>query len=91
MTNRRKRHIFEAVHHYEQALVHARDDMTATYNLAVQVYNRGRGTDQSMDENTSLGEIFSIQEQSASLFMQALPWFEKANHAGLIVQKPSVG
>ena len=72
-------HFQEAVHHYEQALVHAPDDMTATYNLAVQVYNRGVELIKSMDENTSLGEIFSIQEQSASLFMQALPWFEKAN------------
>lgn len=72
-------HFQRAVHHYEQALVHVPDDVTASYNLAVQVYNRGVALIKSMDENTSLGEIFSIQEQSASLFKQSLPWFEQAN------------
>ena len=42
------------------------EDVTACYNLAVNVYNRGVALIKSMDENTSQ-EIFAIQERSASV------------------------
>jgi len=72
-------HFNGTVAQYEAALALTPEDVTACYNLAVNVYNRGVTLIKSMDENTSLGEIFSIQERSASQFRQALPWFEKSN------------
>ena len=72
-------HFKGTVSQYEAALALSPQDVTACYNLAVNVYNRGVTLIKSMDENTSLGEIFSIQERSAEHFRQALPWFEKSN------------
>jgi len=72
-------HFNGTVAQYERALTLSPGDITACYNLAVNVYNRGVSLIKSMDENTSLGEIFSIQERSAAQFRQALPWFEKSN------------
>jgi tetratricopeptide (TPR) repeat protein len=72
-------HFNGVVTQYEAALAVSPEDITACYNLAVNVYNRGVALIKSMDENTSLGEIFSIQERSAAHFRQALPWFEQSN------------
>ena len=72
-------HFNGVVTQYEAALALSPQDITACYNLAVNVYNRGVALIKSMDENTSLGEIFSIQERSAAHFRQALPWFEQSN------------
>ena len=72
-------HFNGVVTQYEAALALSPEDITACYNLAVNVYNRGVALIKSMDENTSLGEIFSIQERSAAYFRQALPWFEQSN------------
>ena len=57
----------------------------------MNVYNRGVALIKSMDENTSLGEIFSIQERSAAHFGQALPWFEQSNALQPTVPKRSGG
>ena len=64
---------------YQRALELTPDDITATYNLAVNIYNRGVTLIKSMDETTTLGEIFEIQDASAEMFRDALPWFERAN------------
>ena len=72
-------HFNGTVTQYELALALSPEDVTACYNLAVNVYNRGVAMIKLMDENTSLGEIFTIQERSAAQFRQALPWFEKSN------------
>ena len=55
------------------------EDITATYNLAVSVYNRGVALLKSMGVETSIGEMMAIQDRSATFFEQALPWFERAN------------
>lgn len=72
-------HFEGVVAQYEQALDLSPRDVTATYNLAVNIYNRGVELIKSVDETTSLGEIIGIQEQSAAYFLQALPWFERAD------------
>lgn len=72
-------HFQGVVNQYEAALSWSPNDVTATYNLAVNVYNRGVALIKSLDENTSLGEMFAIQDESTEFFRQALPWFEQAN------------
>ena len=72
-------HFEGIVTQYEQALELSPRDITASYNLAVNIYNRGVELIKSVDETTSLGEIIGIQEQSAAYFLQALPWFERAD------------
>ena len=72
-------HFEGIVSQYEQALALSPRDMTATYNLAVNIYNRGVAQINAMDENTTLPEILAINESSRALFERALPWFEQAN------------
>ena len=72
-------HFEGIVSQYEQALVLSPRDMTATYNLAVNIYNRGVAQINAMDENTTLPEILAINESSRALFERALPWFEQAD------------
>ena len=72
-------HFEGIVAQYQAALALSPGDITATYNLAVNIYNRGVAQINAMDENTSLAEIFLIQDASTALFQRALPWFEKAD------------
>ena len=72
-------HFEGVVSQYEQALALSPKDMTATYNLAVNIYNRGVAQINAMDENTTLPEILAINESSRALFERALPWFEQAD------------
>ena len=72
-------HFEGIVSQYEQALALSPRDMTATYNLAVNIYNRGVAQINAMDENTTLPEILAINESSRALFERALPWFEQAD------------
>lgn len=72
-------HYDGVVFHYNEAVSLSPRDITATYNLAVSVYNRGVALLKSMGVETSLGEMFALQERSAQFFEQALPWFERAN------------
>lgn len=72
-------HFEGIVDQYKQALALSPMDMTAAYNLAVNIYNRGVAQITAMDENTTLPEILSINESSRALFERALPWFEKAD------------
>lgn len=78
-TTGKEDHFEGVVFHYSQAVSLSPKDITATYNLAVSVYNRGVALLKSMGVETSLGEMFAIQERSAEFFEQALPWFERAN------------
>jgi len=72
-------HFEGIVFQYEQALALSPKDMTATYNLAVNIYNRGVAQINAMDENTTLPEILAINDSSRALFGRALPWFEQAD------------
>lgn len=72
-------HFEGVVTHYERALALSPQDITATYNLAVSIYNRGVALLKSFGVETSFGEMIAMQEQSAAFFDQALPWFERAN------------
>ena len=72
-------HFEGVVTHYERAVELSPQDITATYNLAVSIYNRGVSLLKSFGVETSFGEMIAMQEQSAAFFEQALPWFERAN------------
>lgn len=72
-------HFEGIVDQYRWALEVRPSDVTATYNLAVNIYNRGVAVLKSMDENTTLPELFALQDACAAMFQRALPWFERAN------------
>lgn len=72
-------HFEGVVTHYEHAVALSPQDITATYNLAVSIYNRGVALLKSFGVETSFGEMIAMQERSAAFFEQALPWFEHAN------------
>ena len=78
-TSGEETHFEGVVTQYTQALDLSPEDITATYNLAVSVYNRGVALLKSMGVETSIGEMMAIQDRSATFFEQALPWFERAN------------
>ena len=68
---------------YEQALALSPRDMTATYNLAVNIYNRGVAQINAMDENTTLPEILAINESSrAFASLVATSAKQKPFHSG---------
>ena len=72
-------HFEGVVAQYQEALALSPRDLTATYNLAVNIYNRGVAQINAMDENTTLPEILAINESSRALFERALPWFEQSD------------
>lgn len=66
---------------YEAALALKPADVTASYNLAVNLYNRGVGLIKQVDVNTSLPDLMDIQETSRAFFEKSLPWFERARQS----------
>ena len=68
-----------AVETYRQVLALAPDNYGANYNLATLFYNRGVHNIQKLDIDNDIPSIQKIQEVSKELFLEALPYMQKAH------------